>query len=330
MNEKILITGGNGFIGTNLVEAFRQAKASAEYTVIIVDIAAPKIPLLPNEIWSNTDIMDLAALNKVFATYMPDVVIHLAALTDCDPKLVMADYIVNTQGSTHIFDMVQQYQVSFLMHTSTQFVHQGEGLPVSDTDYAPHTVYGESKIVSENILRSAAYTFNWVIIRPTNIWGPWHLRYPHEFWKVLRDGKYFHPGTKKVTRSYGFVSNICFQMIALVQKRNEPAVSRQVFYVGDAPLLLFDWANKFSLAITGKKARVVPSAMVYMLALFGSGLQKIGVGFPITLSRYKSMTSDNPAPMEKTFEVLGPTKYSLDEGVQITAKWLTGFWQKNA
>jgi GlcNAc-P-P-Und epimerase len=69
---------------------------------------------------------------------------------------------------------------------------------------------------------------------------------------------------------------------------------------------------------------------VYMLALFGSGLQKIGVGFPITLSRYKSMTSDNPAPMQKTFDVLGPSTYSLDEGVQITAKWLTSFWQKNA
>jgi nucleoside-diphosphate-sugar epimerase len=321
-----LVTGGNGFIGTNFITMLRK-QWHTPYFVHIVDIQAPKIPLQNNEQWHNINILDKPAVFALFEQVQPQQVVHLAAETACLPHMVMSDYETNTIGSENIFDACQQYQVDFLVHTSTQFVHQAQTQPTSDTDYAPHTVYGESKIIAEKTLRQERYTFNWTIIRPTNVWGPWHLRYPYEFWKVMRDGKYFHPGQKKVIRSYGYVGNVCEQVLSIIQRRNEPVIARQVFYVGDEPINLLDWVNAFSLAIKKRPVRIIPTSFVYLLACGGSALQKCKISFPITLSRYKSMTSDNPAPMKKTFEVLGTPSVSLQEGVKITTEWLQHFWQ---
>ncbi len=323
---RFLVTGGNGFIGTNLVQSIRQS-IEGHYSLSIIDLDSPKIELAAHETWYSVDILDASAVAAVFEKVKPEIVVHLAALTSTEPEYVMEDYSVNTKGSEIIYDCCEKSGIDFLVHTSTQFVNQAAGYPSSDFDYAPHTIYGESKVISEQSLVNGNYHFNWCIIRPTNIWGPWHLRYPYEFWKVLRDGKYFHPGSKSVIRSYGYVGNICWQILELIKRRNEAAIKKNVFYVGDAPMNMYQWANAFSLAINQKNVRVVPGAYVYALAVVGSLLRKIKVKFPITLSRYQSMTTDNPAPMDKTLHVLGKAPHSLEEGVQITVDWLIPFWK---
>lgn len=324
---RFLITGANGFIGTNFVEALRTYQ-STDYSAALVDIDTPKIPLLPNEKWYKIDLLDTAAVNQLFKEVQPHIVVHFAALTSTDPEYVMNDYLVNTKGAEIIYQNCENTGVEFLVHTSTQFVNQAAGFPTSDTDYAPHTIYGESKVISEKVLREDRFHFNWCIIRPTNIWGPWHLRYPHEFWKVLREGKYFHPGKKPVVRSYGYVGNVCWQIMELISRRNEKAISRNVFYVGDQPINMYEWANAFSKAITKKNVRVVPTFFVYLLAVAGTVLRKVRIKFPITLSRYRSMTTDNPAPMQKTFEILGQPPHTMEQGVQETTNWLHNFWQQ--
>lgn len=327
--KKIIITGGNGFIGTNLILSLREKFDENNVGVYIIDIKPPKIDLEENERWINLDILHKEGILQTFDKIKPDFVIHLAAETSCDPTFNISNYLTNTEGSKNVFTACEETNVDFLVHTSTQYVNQSDNIPRHDTDYAPHTVYGESKIISEVNLREGNYNFNWVIIRPTNVWGRWHLRYPYEFWKVLRNGKYYHPGHKVVKRSYGYVGNVCEQILKLIDLRNSSNVAKKVFYVGDEPLDLFDWVNSFSLAITKKPVRVVPRGIVFTAALVGSFLQKMKIGFPITISRYNSMTSHNPAPMENTIKLLGVPKYSIDEGVAVTTKWLNDFWKQN-
>lgn len=321
----ILITGANGFIGTHFVAALR-TYFSGPYQALLVDKAKPHVPLQENESWHAIDIMDRDSLRELFQEFRPDIVVNFAAHTSTDPRYTEADYAVNITGAQQVYQACADFGGRFLVQVSSQFVHQGEGLPQSDQDFAPHTVYGESKVKAENLLRQGGYGFGWCIVRPTNVWGPWHIRYPHEFWRVLKEGKYLHPGRKKVIRSYGYVGNVCWQMVQLIQQRNSPAVNHQVFYVGEQPMPLYDWANAFSLGITGKNVRVVPGPIVYALAAVGTGLYHLGVSFPITLSRYRSMTTHNPAPMDKTLNLLGHPPYSLQEGVDITVKWLKSFW----
>ena len=315
---KILVTGGSGFIGTNLIERLIALKT---YVIKNVDVSEPK-DTSHAKYWENVDLLDKARLQKIVSEFQPEVVVHLAARTDTDPKNTIDDYKVNIVGSQNLIDVIAETaSVKRVVFTSTQFVHQYKGDPKHDQDFAPHTVYGESKVLMEKAIRAKNLTSAWVIIRPTNIWGPWHLRYPFEFWKVLANGLYFHPGKKPVIRSYGYVGNVVTQIISLLSLKVE-LVDRQVFYVGDPAIDLYEWVNGFSLGQTGKNVRVVPRWIIRTLGYVGDVLAVGNIRFPITSSRFKSMTTDNTAPMSKTIALLGVPPYSLQAGIQETVTWL--------
>ncbi|REE01631.1 NAD-dependent epimerase/dehydratase family protein [Marinoscillum furvescens] len=315
---KILITGGSGFIGTNFHEYLLDNYPNV--SIVNVDTANPK-QKFKNSIWEKCDILDYGSLQLVFSKHHPDCVIHLAAETSCEPHLKLEDYAVNIQGSENVFKAASKTSsTKSLIHTSTQFVNQTD-FPLNNFfEYKPHTIYGESKVESEKNLISGNYNFKWLIIRPTNVWGKWHLRYPSEFWRVLYEGKYIHPNKKGVIRSYGYVMNICNQVMHFIEHIDR--LDKEVFYVGDEPILLFDWVNEFSNKLCGRDVRTVNTSVVYGLALCGDVLSSLGIKFPITSSRFRSMTTSNPAPMGKTVNEVGEKMIDWKEGIEITSKWL--------
>jgi GlcNAc-P-P-Und epimerase len=315
---KILITGGSGFIGTNLIERLR---ANPEHSIVNLDNSEPKDEN-HRMFWAPCDLMDSDAVATFFTSFRPQAVIHLAGRTDTDPKNSLSDYEINIKGTEHLLTAIKNSEeVQRAIITSTQFVHQYHGLPKHDLDFAPHTVYGESKVLMEKLTRDFGLRCVWTIIRPTNIWGPWHIRYPYEFWKVISRGLYVHPGRKPVIRSYGYVGNVVFQIMAILQSPPDK-VNKKVFYVGDMPIDILDWVNGFSLMQTGKKATVIPRMFVRSLAWVGDILSLAGIRFPLTSSRYQSMTNSNIAPMEETFRVLGDPPYSLNQGITETVEWM--------
>src|SRR5260221_2686919 len=317
MMQRILVTGGSGFIGTNLTQHLSGIKID----FCNIDLAAPKDESL-QEKWIRCDILDYTTLEKHFLAYKPNVIVHLAAETDTDPSKSIDDYRVNVEGTLNVINATKAVgSVKHFVLTSTQFVNQSSKGPTHDEDYDPHTIYGESKIITEHQIRNANLNCTWTIIRPTNIWGPWHLRYPYEFWKILAEEKYFHPGRQKVLRSYGYVGNVVYQIIRILEL-SPGIVDGKVYYVGDRPIDLYNWVIGFSLKQTGKKVRIVPRFFVFFLAIIGNVLRLTGIKFPITLSRYRSMTTSNPADMEKTFSDLGPPKYTLQQGIDETVIWM--------
>lgn len=313
---KYLVTGGSGFIGTNLIEKL----IKQNHEVVNIDIKAPNLES-HNSLWEEIDIMHLDELLAIFGEFRPNHVIHLAARTDTDGTR-LDEYEVNTKGTENVLAAIKATNsVQRVIITSTQFVNQYNGIPKDDFDFAPHTVYGESKVITEQLTRQADLGCVWTIIRPTNIWGPWHLRYPHEFWKILGRGVYFHPGNATVVRSYGYVKNVVYQIIKMCDAKPEMVASK-VYYVGDEPIELLDWVNGFSIAQTGKKVRVVPTYFVRILAFCGDFLSFLSIKFPITSSRYKSMTTSNGVSMAQTIEAFGLPPYSLQEGISDTVAWL--------
>jgi len=314
---KILVTGGSGFIGTNLTS--RLHTSGIEF--VNLDVVKPKVNEL-EPFWVPCNLLDPKAVEAEFQLAQPTVVVHLAAETDTDPSKALEDYVVNTEGTANVLNSIRSCgSVERFVLTSTQFVNQSKIGPKHDEDFAPHTIYGESKIINEQQLRSAKLNCSWTIIRPTNIWGPWHLRYPFEFWKVLAEGKYFHPGHKRVRRSYGYVGNVVDQIMKIVELP-EAVVNGKVFYVGDQPIDLYDWVNGFSLKQRGKSVIVVPRSFVFGLALIGDILRLVQLKFPITTSRFRSMTTDNPVDLTKTIEALGEPKYTLQQGIDETISWM--------
>jgi nucleoside-diphosphate-sugar epimerase len=300
--KRILVTGGSGFIGTNLLLRL----ASEPATILNLDLKPPPVAALRAN-WGACDITDD--------------VLHLAGRTDMLGK-TLADYAANTAGSRSVVEACRAGgSIERFILTSSQFVCGPGPLPANDVDFRPHTVYGESKVLAERELRAINPDFIWSIIRPTNVWGAFHPRYPEEFWRVLRRGLYLHPAGRQVIRSYAYVGNVVDQALALLGAPSD-LVHRRVFYVGDPPAELLEWVDGFALALTGRRVRKVPIAVMQTIALMGDFMEAVVGRAPLTRSRLRSMTEDYPTPMEATFALLGPPRFSLTEGIAATTAWL--------
>jgi nucleoside-diphosphate-sugar epimerase len=316
---KILITGGSGFIGTNVIDVLAQEPVS-----ILNYSLDPPLNEEQRKYWLAGDILDRAAINAAFKQFQPDRVLHLAARAECDENTTLEEgYRVNIDGTRHVLDAIRATpSVQRVIITSSQFVCAPGPLPKSDTDYFPETIYGQSKVVTEKLTREANLPVCWIIIRPTNIWGPWHMRYRREFWRVMQRGLYIHPGRQPVIRSYGYVKNIVHQMQKIFEAPADK-VGGQTLYLGDRPINLLEYADGFSRTLTGRKARIMPRPVMRMLALLGDIPTRLtGRPFLINSSRFRSMITDYPTPMDKTFALLGENPYTLDEGIRETVEWL--------
>lgn len=317
-NRAILVTGGSGFIGSNLVAMLAERGS----IVTNVDIQPPLEPSQSHS-WVECDIMDSAHFCAVVQEVRPEIAIHLAARTDCvEDTTVELGYSVNTVGTRNVLTALSSCPtVERVIVTSSQYVCGPGHQPSNIRDYGPHTVYGASKAQAEEITRSLDLPFAWTIIRPVNIWGPYHERYRREAWRVIEQGLYMHPGRAPVTRTYGYVGNVVWQIAALLQLPKE-SVRGEVFYVGDRPGDIYSWVDAFSRELTGRPARVVPRFLVRGIALAGDLMRLVGLTPPLDSSRYRSMTSDYLTPMDRTFDLLGPPPYSLEDGVAETVAWL--------
>jgi nucleoside-diphosphate-sugar epimerase len=230
-------------------------------------------------------------------------------------------YLQNHEGTRILLEVINdQPQVQHVIVTSTQFVCEAGYQPKHDQDYKPFTIYGESKRLTEEYTRKAGLQCAWTIIRPTTIWGPWSLRYRDVLFKVMRKGLYFHPGKGRVIRSYGYVGNVVWQIDRMLHAERS-TVDGKVFYVGDQPFDLRVWVEAISQALVGRPVRYIPTWMVKSLALCGDAIKAVGLPFPITSGRFRSMTSDYITPMDRTIEAFGQAPYTVEEGAREMVAW---------
>ena len=319
--KRVIVTGGSGFIGTHLITHL----VEQGHQVLNLDKSEPLNPEQKG-FHRQTDILDAAALHSEYDSFHPQWLFHLAARTDCDETTtVEAGYAVNTVGTENVLGAAANPSLERVLITSSQYVCRPGHQPADDEDYCPHTVYGWSKVETERATRRAGLKCPWVIVRPTNIWGPWHLRYRRQVWHAIQRGFYLHPGGEPVIRSYGYVRNVVRQMVGLMES-DVAKINGKIFYVGDAPRDLLDWVNGFSLALRGRPVTVVPRPLLRAVALAGDLIGKVrGREFLIHSSRYRSMITSDRAPMSETFELLGPSPSSLEQAVNETVQWLHSY-----
>lgn len=314
---KILITGGSGFIGTNLIEYLQK---KGKYTLLSIDKNQPRIDI-HHSIYNQVDICNKEVLNKVILDFQPDYVIHLAARTDlCGKEL--SDYDANMVGVSNLLDALEQVpNLKRTVFASSMYVCEPGYMPKDFEDYAPHTLYGESKVETEIRIKERNPKYTWSIIRPTSIWGPWFGEPYDKFFRIVLNRMYFHMGRRACKKTYGYIDNTICQIMSILQAPEEK-VMRKVFYLGDyEPYDITVWANEIAKC-AGIKIPNIPYFLFVMAGWFGDFLKLFGIAFPMTSFRLKNMTTDNVHNLDPIRELAPNLPTSRQEGNRRTIEWI--------
>ena len=314
--NKILITGGSGFIGTNLIESLKGTDAK----ILSIDIARPKIES-HTWIWKQIDIREKHALMAAVKEFQPEYVIHLAARTDLNGKTLL-DYDANMQGVSNLLDALENVPcLKRVVFASSMYVCEPGYMPKDFEDYAPHTLYGESKVETEKRIKERNPEYTWSIIRPTSIWGPWFGEPYNKFFHIVLNHMYFHMGKRACRKTYGYVDNAIYQIMSILEADAEK-VNKKVFYLGDyEPYDITEWANEIAKE-TGIWIPRIPYWCFVCAGLFGDLLKKFGITFPMTSFRLHTMTTDNVHDLNPINAIAPNLPVSRIEGTRRTLEWI--------
>jgi nucleoside-diphosphate-sugar epimerase len=308
-----VVTGGSGFIGTHLVDALLRHG----HRVLNLDRRPPKLAD-HEDVWRRCDLLDGSATADHLGRLPDYVLVHLAARTDTTSDRV-EDYADNHVATARLLDAAAGTRLVHAVVTSTQYVIR-PGLPVHDLqDYAPHTAYGESKVRVERDVRARA-GLPWTIVRPTNVWGPWHPAFPDELWRYIERGVYRHPRGDQVVRAYAWVGTVVQQILGIVARRDR--ASGGTYYLGDPPIPMREWVGEFSRELRGEPPRELPRAVFVAAARAGDVLDRVGLRAPMTSRRWYSMSTSDAVPLQPTYDLLGVPRTDWRAGVRETVEWL--------
>ncbi len=320
----IVITGGSGFIGTNLVQYLIDNYST--YKIYNIDHLPPKNKN-HNEYWINININDSLILNNFILETKPDYIVHLAARTDLNEKNDIEGYNANILGVKNIMDSASKLpSLKRIIIASSMLVNKVGYIPHTYTDYNPNTLYGKSKVLTEQIVHK--YDLNWVLIRPTSIWGPWFGEPYNNFFKLVIKGYYVNlPKNKAAIKTYGYIENSCLQIVSLLFNENQN-ILKNTFYIGDSPPLnISEWSNEIRKSIQKQNLPTIPFLLFKFLCQLGSffknvlKLKKI----PLDMFRFKNMTTNNIIITEinKTNSFLiNDLNKNLNYQIQQTIFWL--------
>jgi len=318
---KVLITGSSGLIGRWVAE--RLSKEG--FQTVGLDLLPPVLPYLNSNIVC--DILDKQALVSRVRQVAPDALIHLAARTDLLETNNISGYAANIDGVQNVIEAVRQTPtIRRAIYTSSQLVCRVGYVPHSDTEYCPNTLYGQSKVLTETIVREEdGGGVEWCLARPTTVWGPYMSPHYKRVLRLICQGRYFHAGRSKLYKSYAYAGNIAFQYYRLLVA---PAASmvRRTFYLADyEPLSLRDYLDALQTALNAPKIPSYPKWFVKLLARIGDGLAVSGwKRFPLNSFRLNNILTEYQFDLSATKAVCGDLPYSVDDGIKATVAWFLG------
>lgn len=330
MNDKILITGAAGFIGSHLVELILREEPIDKLRLFVAE--GESLDNLPKEKFDIVfgDIRDKKKLRHAMRNV--SIVYHLAAKTIDGGKYYKdSEYKeVNIEGTRNLLYECRNRKIKKFVLFSSIAVY---GLPAWTGDMRnfdelqpkkPVEIYGWSKLMAENELIEAhrRWDIPYVIIRPTTVYGPRDVRNLLELYRAIMKHLFFFIGNGKNKMDYVFVGDVV-RGARLAQLSN----NKEGDYIIGAgkPLTLNEIVRCVSSSIN---AWVIPLhvnkslglSLSYALSVVG---KLIGVRFPLFPSRVKVLTSNcyfNTSKAEK--ELNYHPQISFEEGTKITSKWL--------
>jgi UDP-glucose 4-epimerase len=239
---RALVTGGAGFIGSNLTDALL---ARGDEVIVVDDLSTGRRENLEPGLANGAtlieaDIRDRAAIEELTGREQPEVIFHLAAQIDvrksiADPAF---DASINVGGTANVLDAARAAGTRRIVFSSTGGAIYGEGdgqqLPLpEDAPLAPEAPYGQSKFAGEGYLAlyERLYGLSTIPLRLGNVYGPRQDPLGEAgvvaiFCGRLREGK--RPtvfGDGKQTRDYIYVGDVVSAMLAAAESETTGPVN---------------------------------------------------------------------------------------------------------
>jgi nucleoside-diphosphate-sugar epimerase len=197
--------------------------------------------------------------------------------------------------------------------------------PKSEFDYNPPNKYGESKVLGEKIVREELKKSDcsWIILRPTSIWGPWFDIPYKNFFDLIKSNKYYHPGNKKIEKSFGFIGNSVYQIYSLLKNNDESSNYKTMYLADYCPIDLERMANSIQKEFNSKNIKRAPIIILKLLAIIGDVLKVLGYSNPpLTTFRLNNLLTNMIYESKELRTIANELPYSMEEGISITCKWM--------
>lgn len=270
MTKRILITGGAGFIGSNLVDSLL---AENDYQVVIVDnfndFYSPEIKLAniaahlsnPNFRLYETDIRRRDVLHEIFAENSFDAIVHLAARAGVRPSLENpTEYLeTNVNGTLNLLECAKDFGVKqFVFGSSSSVYGINAKVPFSEEDkiFQPISPYAATKASGELFCHtySHLYGLRCVCLRFFTVYGA--RQRPdlaiHKFARLISEGKpipVFGDGSAR--RDYTYVDDIISGVRAAIDYEKS---DYEIFNLGESQTIELSKLIELLEKNLGKKA----------------------------------------------------------------------------
>ena len=174
---KILITGASGFIGSRVIQIWKDYADVELYGLTRNGLKDSAIRRIDTISWLECDVLNIEAVRNIFLNYKFDVVLHLAAITEHNAIVnhSFETFDTNLYGTLNILKCINELcdKCLFLYASSGKVYGLTNEMPVSENAYSnPTTLLGKSKRITEQVIDFYSVAANqYLICRIFNIYG---------------------------------------------------------------------------------------------------------------------------------------------------------------
>ena len=335
MSPVILITGGSGFLGKNIVKELLEPDSPIKPKEIrVLDIKDFEGPLKGEIEFYLGDVQNFNDVNE--ACSGADLIIHAAAIIDWGTKDEKEVLSINVGGTENVIRACLANKVNSLVYTSSlDAVYTGK--PLVDIDESQpyperfENAYCESKTQSEKLVMAAnSNELKTCILRPSDVYGeedPYHI---DPLIDMAKSGFYIRLGNGKSKCQHVYVGNMALAhlLAGLALLQGNPGVLGKAYFITDGPG--YNFFTFFDQIVRGAGYKIwpgnlwLPRWLAYPMATmteFGALLirpvkkmnvkfSRFAVAYTCTDFTFSSKRAENDLNFYP--------KYSLDEGIART------------